>query len=515
MQTLLDSRKSDKGGPYVYYDLFVEPSNRTATQVDLTFTLDAYIFGSQGYISSGELTGYFRFPNNQTRNFDVYEGGYTWNERNSPQSVTDTWTIQVEASATSIPFQFWVERSGGNAGTLYELELNATIPIGHIKPTISGYTITETNPLLVNAGLSNNVFVTNLSIKRFNINYQLYEGATLYRALVGNKMKYMYSNTTLPIDIDYRQNALFIDENNKTPFWVAIDDTYQNQHTRTAYTNAGTTQYGTLIYDYYDYINYTPISLTETSTTAKRDGQVSGKVNLNVNGTYFTGTIGNISQATYKPVIKYKFWRADGTEPSTYAYTIPSTNISISGTTFSVTDYAIGSTNPSATNYFDPDYAYRIKIQVDDNFSTYYSQEKSIPVGEATWTEYPNHVDFKAITIGSNPIIESGSNSNGSYVKWADGTMMCWKSTSPTTNITNSWGSVYESTSAVSFGNWAATFYATPMISVTKTTGQGCWMELVQNTSKTSCGSTYYVSAVSRSNVSPTVNIVGFGRWKA
>ena len=50
-------------------------------------------------------------------------------------------------------------------------------------------------------------------------------------------------------------------------------------------------------------------------------------------------------------------------------------------------------------------------------------------------------------------IIESGSNSNGSYIKFADGTMICYKEIQVTSNITNSWGNLYESASAVSNSN--------------------------------------------------------------
>lgn len=125
------------------------------------------------------------------------------------------------------------------------------------------------------------------------------------------------------------------------------------------------------------------------------------------------------------------------------------------------------------------------------------------------------NINVDNLLIGGNSIIDSGSNSNGSYIKYYDGTMICWKTISRTTNITNGWGNLYESTSAVSLGNWAETFYAKPTTNVTKTAGQGSWLELVQNISTTSCGSTYVVSAVNRSNVSVTFDIIGIGRWKA
>lgn len=111
-------------------------------------------------------------------------------------------------------------------------------------------------------------------------------------------------------------------------------------------------------------------------------------------------------------------------------------------------------------------------------------------------------------------IIESGSNSNGSYIKFADGTMICYKKIQVTSNITNRWGNLYESASAVSLGNWAETFISTPTMSVTKLTGRGAWLELVENYSATSCGTTYFVSAVSNSNVSLNVGIIGIGKWK-
>lgn len=513
MQTLLSNQKSDTGGPYVYYTLTVEPSSRTATSVNLTFNIEAYL-KSNSWMSSGDVTAYFEFPNDQTRNFNIYDNEGRWDASNSPKTNHATWTISVGASETSLPLVFHITSTNGS-GNLYDTEFDIEIPIGHIKPTISGYTMTETNQLLVNAGVSNNVFVENLSIKSFNINYQLYEGATLYRGGIGNAMKKMYSNTAMPVSMDLRQNQLYLNENNKVPIWTYIDDTYLNQHTRTAYTNAGFTEYGSIIYDVYDYIAYTPISLIETNTNVKRDGQVSGKVKLNVSGTYYNGSIGNVNQSSYKPVVKYKFWKTGTTEPSTYNYTVPSANVSISNGTFSVTNYAIGSTSTSATNYFNPDYSYKVKVKVDDNFSTYYSAEKSIPVGEATWTEYPEYVDFKNIKIGGTSIVESGSNTNGSYVKYVDGTMICWKTISKTINITNGWGNMYESTSAVALGNWPATFYAKPTTNVTKTAGQGSWLELVQNISTTSCGSTYVVSAVNRSNASVTLDIIGIGRWKA
>lgn len=83
--------------------------------------------------------------------------------------------------------------------------------------------------------------------------------------------------------------------------------------------------------------------------------------------------------------------------------------------------------------------------------------------------EIKSVVNNNANVLGNiaTTIIESGSNSNGSYIKYADGTMICYKEIQVTSNITNSWGNLYESTSAVSLGTWAETFISTPTINIT------------------------------------------------
>lgn len=63
------------------------------------------------------------------------------------------------------------------------------------------------------------------------------------------------------------------------------------------------------------------------------------------------------------------------------------------------------------------------------------------------------------IIAGSSEIIESGSNSNGDYIKYSDGHMECYKTITVTgINITNKWGSLYENGSEILLGNFAQTF---------------------------------------------------------
>lgn len=264
----------------------------------------------------------------------------------------------------------------------------------HKVPDNVQYTITEKNQKLINAGIGNNVFVKDLSIKSFNISGTTYDGTTIKEYAIFNRLN-AFSSQTLPLILDLSKYELETDITyvSKIPIKAQIIDSFDT---------AGYSET-----NLYDYIQYSKINLTETSTTVKRNGQTSGKVKLNIVGNLFNGVVGNVNQSSYKPTIKYKFWKANATEPSSYSYTIPATNISVAGNEFKVSNYEIGTTTETATNHFNPDYAYKVKIYVEDNFTSYESQEKSIPVGEATWTEYKDRVDFKKITIQGKDITSS------------------------------------------------------------------------------------------------------------
>ena len=110
-------------------------------------------------------------------------------------------------------------------------------------------------------------------------------------------------------------------------------------------------------------------------------------------------------------------------------------------------------------------------------------------------------------------IIENGSNANGNYVKFTDGTLICYKNVSITANVNNAWGNLYENSTAVSLGSWAETFISTPAMSVQTMSGSGMWVQLINNTSTTSCGNAFFTSATSGSKT-VLLSIIGVGKWK-
>ena len=74
--------------------------------------------------------------------------------------------------------------------------------------------------------------------------------------------------------------------------------------------------------------------------------------------------------------------------------------------------------------------------------------------------------------------IEKGTNANGTYVKFADGTMVCYgRVTLNSLNMQSAWGSLFISANLPT--TFPATFFAAPVVSVTmeNLTGDGAiWM---------------------------------------
>lgn len=294
--------------------------------------------------------------------------------------------------------------------TSEELILN---PLHKVPEDIT-YTLTETNPKLVSASVGNNVFVKDISIKSFNVdtaNITLFDEATISKYYIYNvgSLTTTIESTINPTLVDFKNTLMnTIDDNGttKVPIRIGVLDSMNGLGYDTGDANTNVL---------YNYIPYNKIKLSDDEVVVSRLGQVSGRVSLSVKGTYYTGEVGNVDQGNnYKPTIKYKYWKQGDTEPSTYANTINSSDITINNGEFSVLSLDIGSSTETDPNYFDPDYAWRIKVQASDTFEEDESTEKSIAIGQAVWTEYKDRVDFKKITINgqefSGPVVEDISN---------------------------------------------------------------------------------------------------------
>lgn len=403
MAVILKKTKSTGSSPYAYYTVNASASDRTVDTVKVSGTIDSRLSSSSASLGVGDTMGliaYLKF-NDKEYSVELKKTTEKWNGT-ATHTKSFSFTIEdLESSQSQLSnIKFRVSRTGSAAENYTKGAAmsskncsNLQIGIGHTNPSNVSLTITEKNQKLIDAGIANNVYVNNLSIKEYNVSATLHDGATATNYNLYNGVVPAFRTTNI-FEIDYSAKELVTwQETGKVPMRVQVLD------------NMGGNGYSSSAYEptLYDYIAYMKINLNESQTVVKRNGQMSGKVKLNVNGTFYNGNIGNVTPG--KPIIKYKYWKLGETEPETFDNTISSENITVNDNTFSVSNYEIGSIDETASNFFDPENAYRVKIYVEDNFTNYSSTEKPISVGEYTWAEYKDRVDFKKVTIKGKDII--------------------------------------------------------------------------------------------------------------
>jgi hypothetical protein len=117
---------------------------------------------------------------------------------------------------------------------------------------------------------------------------------------------------------------------------------------------------------------------------------------------------------------------------------------------------------------------------------------------------------------GQSSVIERGSNANGEFVKYADGTLICTKILSVTTGVTTLSAGIY--IAQVADSDWASTFSATPSISrqIISSAVNLLWVGSLTSggqPSTTKVGGFYLVSNASRASGAIDIHMTGTGRW--
>ena len=134
----------------------------------------------------------------------------------------------------------------------------------------------------------------------------------------------------------------------------------------------------------------------------------------------------------------------------------------------------------------------------------------ALPIGAIT--------EFDGVTIpeGYEEVSEmSGSNANGSWIKFADGTMICTKKiTFTNVVIDDAWGAVYSSINTFNFGDYAQEFIEIPNVSITLADGATCFCESFSGRTTKSIGSTWLCKPTTEAGGNMTFDIIAIGRWK-
>ena len=365
MATILNNKKSTYSSPYAYYTVEVTGiSNRTATSVDITFKITSNLASSSSKLGKGyTLKSNLYIKEDWSEDIELKSSSESWSgttKHYKPQTITVTGLSSNNTTLSNIKFKVVSSASDHAAGLNATNCENITIPIYHQPPTFTT-TIEELNQNLINANVSNDVFIKDLSKKRITFNVTTYESAELWSVIAKNKESNDSRNENTWINAG-GDNKLIIDLKDIT----LIEYINNLQHVLLSYSVTddlgGQAEYKNVIYPY---TLYNKPAIIEDNTFVKRAGQLSGNVSLTINGSYYNNLVGDTTPTIRH--IYYKYWQVGSTEPSTYTNEIPTASITASNGQFNVNNYVVSN--------IDPQIAYRFKIKVEDDFSEYETAE--------------------------------------------------------------------------------------------------------------------------------------------
>ena len=355
------------------------------TSVSCKYTLNAYIYKNENgvwvQIGSGSYTqAAATLPAGDTIRITI-------TDKVVPHDINGNAQIKVSVIISNA----WIGTGSGyvqcsNQSYSYIYDL----PMIEEQASITEVSFYEGNSTLIGYGIDNNTYVNNLSNKVYAITIDNPNNLVVdyYKMENPNVVNNTSNNNVVNLDFLNKNIAIETIDNQLKPIIYAYVY-FTNGHYISKKLDSSNV----------NFIDYQLPQFTPTACVANRNGQLSGKVYLNAHGKYYNGEIGSLNQGgTYKPTIKYKFWKNGTTEPSTYDNTISASDITINDGTFSVTNLEIGSDNTSATNYFNPLYSYYIRLEITDTFNEPTTCKINIVRGKAIWTEYADRVDFEKIT---------------------------------------------------------------------------------------------------------------------
>lgn len=253
-----------------------------------------------------------------------------------------------------------------------------------------------------------------------------------------------------------------------------------------------------------DMIDYIKLHINNLAIT--RPEETSKEAILNCNGAYFNGTFTDDISNTLTATFKY---RLSGATEWTDGGSITPT---IENNTFKFTNLSLG-------DLFDYNEEYQFKIILQDKFSidnrtdSLEKGQETISIGEDGVCIYGNlKLNDKDVIV-----IESGSNANGEWIKYANGKMICTRSIDVEMPCNKSWGTLFYGSDSNVY-NFSQTFKTPPRLYLFayQRLNYSFWLSNYYNTIITTTGFYNYsiMRATSADNVALTLNILAIGDWK-
>lgn len=265
-------------------------------------------------------------------------------------------------------------------------------------------------------------------------------------------------------------------------------------------------------------IIYDSVYINKQTTNVQRsDNRVGDECILTLNGTLWNGNFGD---STNSLTVTYQFKKSSSTVWIDGTTTITPT---ITDNDFTFTGY-IASDN--ADTSWDLNENYDIKIIVSDKLS---SAEfigvlnSAIPTmsfdrdGVGIMCSYDASIGG-GLQVYGEPISGGVYDSGNGFIKFVDGTMVCYGKYQKTLNINNSWGSLYTSGNGnYLLGNYAEEFTDVPEITYSiKSANGACFVICDQNNlpTKSNAGGLQLGRGTTMNNANVTVSYIAIGKWK-
>jgi len=112
--------------------------------------------------------------------------------------------------------------------------------------------------------------------------------------------------------------------------------------------------------------------------------------------------------------------------------------------------------------------------------------------------------------IPTGSIIEKGSNANGEYVKFADGTMICRLVRNESVAVTTAYGSLFFGSGSA--WTYPAAFTSSPAVCVSAFRAAAVIFSQPNSVSTTGCG-VYVLAGSSLSSATTEIYLIAIGRW--
>lgn len=395
-----------------------------------------------------------------------------------------------------------------------------TFPLAIMAPTFSDFDYSDTNSTTTNLTKDSATIVKGYST--LNISIPTSKKATSNTRQT-SMSHYIANGETIAYSSSAAVSKSFANYSNDNISVYAVD----NRRTASTVVNKSFTTLN-------KYVTYSNVFKNDTQSYSRSDSGVGEFVTLQFSGTWWGNKkFGSANNAVTNSLSATYQYRISGTQNWSTAASITLTlgKAQQSDTYYTTFSYN-GTVNGDLTSHgFNVGNSYDIIVIVSDALSSV-TYNFSVHSGEPAIALYKNKASLGAKydeTLGGtqlwgdvylngdiiniiNPIMESGSNANGNYIKYYDGTMICYKTVTATVAMTTAWGSLYEGT--MNLGNWAASFISVPHVQITNASATGAMIESYEIQPTTSGAGQIFLARGNSFTSNVTINVFAIGRWK-